>query len=530
MTSRSVDVQLDAWRDPVASGRIKVERWLWCEPVRDQFIVRPRSIRLVWNYLRRVGMVAVWRKIRSRLAEDRRNTKVFGVGVGHLVEAPTGADVGVGEIVAFFAPNHSQNWTYLSIDMRLIVALPVGASDDRADHPVPDALRELAGWSPHSGRAIDAAAIRTLLARAASSCHETGVAPPPRPLGHGDDRAVCERLESTVTANGPSAVLFGFGNYAKTQVVPHLRRHLRLAAIHELDPDQLRGAAGMQATLDSSPWPRPGEQYDAWFIAGYHHTHAALAIDAIRSGAFAVVEKPLVTTRRQLAELEVALLETGADRLFGCFHKRYSRLNDWARRDLGVRPGEPIDMHAIVYEIPLPALHWYNWPNSGSRLVSNGCHWLDYFLFMNDYSPVRACGVQPLRRSDLVAWVTLENDAELVLSLTDTGSERLGVRDVIELRARDVTVRLIDASHYHAESSTRVVRRQRVNPMDAYGRMYDTICRRIVAGEGGDSVASLRSTRLMLDLEDLLQARHPATGSRAVDPDSSGTALRNGHS
>jgi predicted dehydrogenase len=281
-----------------------------------------------------------------------------------------------------------------------------------------------------------------------------------------------------------------------------MRNHLHLAAVHEIDPDQLQSASGLRATLDTSPLPRDSSRYDAWFIAGFHASHADLAIRALQGGAYAVVEKPLVTTREQLLALRGTLANVTDRRLFTCFHRRYSRLHEWARADLGLQPGERVDMHCIVYEIPLPSRHWYNWPNSGSRLISNGCHWLDYFLYVNDYSPVRDRYVRPTRGSDLVAAVGLENGAQLVLSLTDTGSERLGVRDLIDLRARNVTVRLTDSTYYDAESSTRTLRRARVNPMNAYARMYDTICRRIAAGRDGDAPESLRSTELMLDLEE----------------------------
>jgi hypothetical protein len=37
--------------------------------------------------------------------------------------------------------------------------------------------------------------------------------------------------------------------------------------------------------------------------------------------------------------------------------------------------------------------------------------------------------------------------------------------------------------------------------------MYDAICRRVLAGNDGDSVESLRSTALMLTLEEELRGR-----------------------
>jgi predicted dehydrogenase len=501
-------VLLDAWRNPATDIRVAVDGWWAMEPILDQFIVRPRSPRMVFSYAQRLGSIAVWRKIRSRLAEAQRNVKVAGIGVGRVCEAPHGSGLRLGDSVVFFAPNHSPRWPRITLDRRL-----VRQAHWREGSPAQpfvglalELLRQFVGWSPYSGAALDDAVVGGALDRLALACATTGGAGAPRPV---PPREAQERLERETRARKPSrptAVLFGLGNYAKTQILPHIRRHLALEAVHEIDPDQIAAAARLGVTLDTSPQARSHERYDAWFIAGFHDSHAALAARALESGAYAVVEKPLAASGDQFERVRQAMSGAAARRLFVCFQKRYSRLHEWAREDLAVERGGPVDMHCIVYEIPLPRRHWYNWPNSGSRLVSNGCHWLDYFLFVNDFTTVAEYFVRPMRGSDLLAFVRLDNGAQLTMSLTDCGSERLGTGDVVELRAGRVTVRLTDAAYYTAESSQRVLRKARVNPMEAYRRMYDVICRRIAAAEAGDSVESLRSTSLMLDLEDALRS------------------------
>jgi predicted dehydrogenase len=512
--------RLETWRNPQTEARIAVESWGVKEPVQEQFIERPRSARMIWNYMLRVGPVAVWRKVRSRMAEQRRNSKVVGVGMGRVVEAPSGSALEAGQRVIFLAPNHSPEWTHISLDIRLMAPAMIveNAAVKKAALELPESLRTYAGWSPYSGKALDATVLKRELTRLTSD-YPSKASSALRGNGSTSTGNVGpERLEvDTAPAPRPSVVLFGLGNYAKTQIVPGIRRHLHLAAVHEIDTDQIGSAGAFGVTLDTCPWPRDGEHYDAWFIAGFHHTHAPLAIRALETGAYAVVEKPLVTTREQFNGLEGVLRRTETSRLFACFQKRYSRLNERARSDLRVPRGEPVDMHCLVYEIPLPRLHWYNWPNSGSRLVSNGCHWLDYFLYLNNYSPVADLDAQPLRDGDLAAWVRLDNGAQLVMSLTETGSQRLGVRDVIDLRARDVTIRMVDATLYESECSSRVLHRERVNPLESYRRMYDQIGRRIAAKEPGDPLESLRSTTLMLDLQDELQTKRSSKpGLKAV--------------
>ncbi len=65
-------------------------------------------------------------------------------------------------------------------------------------------------------------------------------------------------------------------------------------------------------------------------------------------------------------------------------------MNAIAREDLAAAPGQPMSCHCVVYEVPLPRRHWYRWPVSSDRLVSNGCHWVDHFLFLNGFARERS--------------------------------------------------------------------------------------------------------------------------------------------
>jgi predicted dehydrogenase len=320
------------------------------------------------------------------------------------------------------------------------------------------------------------------------------------------DEPIKERLEYSSTRTGIRAVLFGLGHHAKTQIIPNLPVEITLDCVHEIDPNQLASMQNRRVSLDTSPWPRNEERYDIWFIAGYHHTHAPLAVRALYNRACAVIEKPVATTWKQLKDLQDALGSADDRRMFCCFHKRYMEFNKLVRDDLCIGPNDPINMHCIIYEIPLPQHHWYNWPASGSRLMSNGCHWLDYFMFMNGYPQVEDVRLWHASKSNLAVHARLTNGAIFNMSLTDIGSARLGVRDIIDLRAGKVTVRLVDSTYYEAENSHRVLRRVRQNPMAIYRGMYRTICKRILSGQSGDHPDSLRSTELMLTLEDALQS------------------------
>ena len=214
----------------------------------------------------------------------------------------------------------------------------------------------------------------------------------------------------------------------------------------------------------------------------------------MEQGARAVIiEKPVVTTSADL-ELLCAAVEKYATPVFAAFQRRYSQFNKYIFDDLRVRPGEPVSCFGIAYEVPLPPQHWYRWPNSGSRIISNGCHWIDHFLYLNDFPPVRQVTAAPLGDASVFIRIILANEGVLSLSLTHEGSPRLGVREHCEFRANGVTATVTDAKNYLSESARGVIRRARVHRFSAYRRMYRSMCEAIAAGADGDSLQSLRQS------------------------------------
>jgi predicted dehydrogenase len=185
-----------------------------------------------------------------------------------------------------------------------------------------------------------------------------------------------------------------------------------------------------------------------------------------------VIEKPAVTTSQDLDQLEHALQHN--PRLLMGFHKRHSLLHTWMTQDLQLEQGHPAHYHCIVHEVPLPSSHWYTWPNSRSRLISNGCHWIDEFLWINPTQDVVDAHVHQAP-GVLNVWLTLSNGATFTMTLSEHGSSRLGVREVVEVRAADRTARIWDGAHIQTEDGTRVLRDAKINPMDAYPRMVSAL-------------------------------------------------------
>ncbi len=505
----------DGFLDPARcpqSSRIAVEVWVNLAVVDGLYFIRPPDWRLLWNYSRTVGVPATIRKTVSRYRERLRNQTFLSVGIGTVVEADSTAGAREGIRVAFVAPRHpqcvermvladvllrpaTQDWTLSSTEV-----VHVGLPND-VDLAAPE---KLAGWSPWSEEPLDADELREALDTVEPLCRKALASPSRRRFPATPAVAEVRGREPTNRNRArPSAVLFGYGNYAKTAILPGVRDHLDITRIHEIDPVQIgRLSRRTDRAWDTSGVARPGPGHDVWLIAGYHHTHAPLALAALEAGAVAVVEKPLATTIDDATRL-VAALGGGGRRLFGCFQRRYSPFNQWARADLGVEAGQPVSSFSIVYEVPLPARHWYRWPASRSRLTTNGCHWIDHFLYLNDFAAVRDRQVFAGGDDDVVVAVELVNSAVFSMTLTSRGSPRTGLENHVELRVGSRTVKMINDASYVAQDRHRVLRRRRLNRLDAYGRMYAAIAQAIVAGEPGDSARSVEATTtLTLGLEE----------------------------
>ena len=503
--------------------RIRPAKIVAIAPVQGQFFVPPRSIRLLWNYSRRIGLREVLKKVRSRMAEVHRNEKWITMGVGRIY-SPVGSPGDRDEWVVFISPNWTQAFDFVTLPKFLFRPLRdvfpgLKVADCGVEYmqiadgkPFEKMYEVLAGWSHFSGKLPPASEVNGFLDLAedylAQGACLDGASEKLKSLPSTFDlRAPVDAIfQGRRRPNVRTAALFGLGNYAKTNIIPNLGCELQLRQVHEIDPLQLGPVwRGDGVSYSTSPFPQEADWFDVVFVAGYHHTHAAIAVEFLRRGSVVVCEKPIAVERAEYASVAAEIAKGG--RFYACFHKRYSSWNAWIRADLQISASEPLNYHAIVYEVRLPERHWYRWPNSRSRLVSNGCHWIDHFLFLNNFAEVKRKSVEVSDDGTLLVSIGLVNGALFSLVLTDSGSYRVGVRELVEITAPEGRVRITDASKYVSERRDVLVREYEENPLKVYGEMYRRIINSALSERASDSLATLSSTYVTLELEEMLNGK-----------------------
>lgn len=497
--------------------RIKVLGFKNLEKLENVYHIRQKSLRLLLNYFPVMGFEGTFYKTWSRLREDYRNEKYISCGFGEIIETARDNSFSVGDLVGFLAPWHPALAERITLPEKLIFKinpfnlpktpankiLYLSSSGQKEENSWWKGLRV---WSVYSGEVISPEIQKKLADDIVKEFKNTNWSTV-EIIDNLDPKPVSETkgFISKTGNNKKTGVLFGYGNYAKINIIPYVRQFMNIQTVHEIDPTQIFLERKIQK-WDSSPLPQKGEKADAYFIATYNHFHALLAIYALNQGAYALVEKPVVNDYEELNELEAALKKSG-QRLFIGFQKRYGPFNKWALKDLGVRYGEPIFYNSIVYELKQPEFFWYNWPVSRSTFYANACHQIDHFLYLNNFSKPKNFDLHLLNDNTIVTWIELENGATLTSTFSEKGSPRVGPKDIVELKVTGKIVRIIDATHYISEDINRVIRDVKVLKPTSYKDMYQTIARKIANGEEADSIDSIiTSTKIMLDLEEKLQS------------------------
>ena len=260
----------------------------------------------------------------------------------------------------------------------------------------------------------------------------------------------------------PVAVLGG-GDYTRSEIIPGLRRgHFQLYAVANREP-QIAATVGRDygfalATTDSeraiAELPAPG----LVVVATAHDSHSRLACAAVKAGHRVFLEKPPTVTVEDVHQLAAAMRAHPGAIEIG-FNRRYHPLVRRARARLARESG-PTSISCVVKELTFEPDHWYFWPNQGTRITGNLCHWIDLAVYLIDGSPLpvsitlspRMPGTEPGSDEERVLTVTFDDGSLLTVLGTTRGDDIRGVQEQMDIRRGHTTISVDDLWKYRVRS------------------------------------------------------------------------------
>lgn len=192
--------------------------------------------------------------------------------------------------------------------------------------------------------------------------------------------------------------VLGAGNYARHTFLPALkgRRDIEFVGIASASgrpaADLARRFGFRYATSDQDQILKD-RSVDAVAVLTRHHLHASQTLAALKAGKHVYCEKPLALNEKELAAIEKAIAKRSGPRLMVGFNRRFAPLSRELHKFLGTR-SQPLVAQYRVNAGPLPLYHWLHDPTrGGGRLIGEGCHFIDYLIFLVGAPPVAVSAV-----------------------------------------------------------------------------------------------------------------------------------------
>ena len=316
---------------------------------------------------------------------------------------------------------------------------------------------------------------------------------PPATDGKAADTVLSLTALPPVVSGLPVAVLGG-GDYTRSEIIPALRRgRFQLYAVANREP-QIAAIVGRDygfalATTDSeraiAELPAPG----LVVVATAHDSHTQLACAAVKAGHRVFLEKPPTVTVDDVHQL-AAVMRANPGAIEIGFNRRYHPLVRRARARLARESG-PTSISCVVKELTFQPDHWYFWPNQGTRITGNLCHWIDLAVYLIGGGPMpvsitlspRMPGTEPGSDEERVLTVTFEDGSLLTVLGTTRGDDIRGVQEQMDIRRGHTTITIDDLWKYRVRSDG-IERYGRTLFRDkAHTAMYRESLGRIKAGQ-----------------------------------------------
>jgi predicted dehydrogenase/threonine dehydrogenase-like Zn-dependent dehydrogenase len=291
-------------------------------------------------------------------------------------------------------------------------------------------------------------------------------------------------------ATGPVVRLgvIGAGNYATSMLLPHLRGRTDVELVEVATATAL-SAANAQRKFD---FQRYSTDYQglladstiaAVLVATRHDSHARIACEALRAGKAVFVEKPLAVDPQQLQTIRATVEETGNDRLVVGFNRRFAPLLGELRAMWGPLAG-PLQLRYDVNAGQLEADSWYRSEEQGSRIVGEGCHFIDTASWWLGSDPVEVFATStPGDADDSVLTLAYPDGSIVTISYLTRGDARYP-KEVLQVFGQRQVGRLHNFQAWELwHGGKRRTKRSRSGIDKGQRREVDAFVRAVASGE-----------------------------------------------
>lgn len=234
------------------------------------------------------------------------------------------------------------------------------------------------------------------------------------------------------------AAIIGTGGiaHAHAEALSELKGTVELVAVADVDPARAAEFAerfGVARTYATSTELFAGEQLDIVHVCTPPQTHASLAIEAMRAGATALVEKPTALSLLEIDELDAVQRETG-QRVLTVLQHRFGpaavRLRRLVQQGALGRPFVATCETLWYRDDEYFAVPWRGLWNveGGGPTMGHGIHQFDLLLsILGPWSEVTAMAARQARPTDT-------EDVSMALARFDSGALATVVNSVISPR------------------------------------------------------------------------------------------------
>ncbi|MBK1885435.1 hypothetical protein [Marinobacter sp. DY40_1A1] len=217
-------------------------------------------------------------------------------------------------------------------------------------------------------------------------------------------------------------------------------------------------------------------------VASYHSDHARQAYRLFKSNpeGFIFIEKPPLVDISEL-DLFREMYSNNARINIG-FNRRFSPLARRLRNELS--ESAPKFINISVNEVKINPSHWYFWPNQGTRITGNACHWIDMCQWFVNTKPTHLNLLSSCAdKDDCVLAISYQDGSLASIFLSDKGNSLRGVQESIKVKQDGQTFVLNDMTELFtlkkSGASKRIIRLKRDK---GHRRMYDNFLNDVQKG------------------------------------------------